>query len=102
MSAELDQMSSKRDDDTIAGILDRLDRQARLSRLALFGAVAVEGLLLVLVLLLTDWSDGGQRLLVVVGILGYTIVVLGLAALAAHVSRVGARIVAALDPRERA
>lgn len=87
--------------DPIAGILDRMDRQARLSRIALFGAVAVEGLLLILVLLLTDWSDSGQRLLVIIGVLGYSIIGLGLAALAAHVSRVGARIVAALDPRAR-
>jgi hypothetical protein len=88
-------------DKAIAGILDRMDRQARLSRAALFGSVAVEALLLVLVLLLTDWSDSIQRLLVIIGILGYSIVGLGLAALAAHVSRVGTRIVAALAPRER-
>lgn len=86
-------------DKAIAGILDRMDRQARLGRAALIGAVAVEALLLVLVLLLTDWSDGSQRLLVIIGILGYSIVVLGLAALASHVSRVGTRIVAALESR---
>jgi hypothetical protein len=90
-----------REDRTVAGVLERMDRQARLGKLALAGALAVEALLLVLVLMLADWNDGGQRLLVIVGVLGYSIVVLGLVALAAHVSRVGARIVAALDSRER-
>jgi hypothetical protein len=94
-------MSAAQVDRTVGGVLDRMDRQARLGRAALFGALGVEAILLVVVLLVTDWSDGGQRLLVVVSILGYTIVVLGLAALAAHVSRVGARVVAALDPRDR-
>ena len=92
-------MPASRTDATITGVLERMDRQARLSRLALFGAVAVEGVLLALVMMLTDWHDHDQRLLVVIGILGYTIVALGLAALAAHVSRVGARVVAALDQR---
>ena len=94
-------MSAARVDDTIAGVIGRMERQARLRQVALFGAVAVEALLLVLVLLLTDWNDGAQRLLVIVGVLGYTIVGLGLGAVAAHVSRVGARIVAALDSRGR-
>jgi formate-dependent nitrite reductase membrane component NrfD len=94
-------MSAPQVDRTIGGVLDRMDRQARLGRVALFGALGVEAMLMVVVVLVTDWSDGGQRLLVVVSILGYTIVVLGLAALAAHVSRVGARVVAALDPRDR-
>ena len=87
-------------DKAVSGILNRMDRQARLVRAALFGAVAIESILLALILLLTDWSDGGQRLLVVIGVLGYSIMGLGLAALAAHVSRVGSRIVAALGPRE--
>lgn len=94
-------MSDARVDRMVSGVLDRMERQARLSRTALVAAVAVEALLLALVLLLTDWNDGAQRLLVVVGVLGYTIVGLGLAALAAHVSRVGTRIVAALDSRDR-
>lgn len=84
---------------SVADILDRMDRQARMGRAALIGALGVEALLLGLILWLTDWNDEGQRLLVIVGILGYSIIVLGLAALGAHVSRVGARIVAALDPR---
>lgn len=84
---------------SVADILDRMDRQARMGRAALIGALGVEALLLGLILWLTDWNDEGQRLLVIVGVLGYSIIVLGLAALGAHVSRVGARIVAALDPR---
>lgn len=97
----LDMMSAPQVDRTVGGVLDQMDRQARLGRVALFGALGVEAVLMVVVLLVTDWEDSGQRLLVIVGVLGYTIVVLGMAALAAHVSRVGARVVAALDPRDR-
>jgi hypothetical protein len=57
----------------------------------------VEGLLLVIALLLLDWTNRTQLLLFIFSILGYTIIALGLLALGAHVSRVGARVVAALD-----
>jgi hypothetical protein len=93
-------MSAARDH--TSGVLEKMERQARLGRAAFFGAVAVETVLLMFVVLLTDWGDGVQRLVVVLAILGYTIIGLGLAALAAHVSRVGLRIVAALESGERA
>ena len=49
-----------------------------------------------------DWRNETQVLLFVLSILGYTIVALGLAALGAHVSRVGARVVAALEAQRPA
>lgn len=87
-----------RDLDDIRGrVLDRMERSATLTRIAIFSAVAVEGLLMIIALLLLDWRDDMQVLLFVFSVLGYTIIALGLAALGAHVSRVGARVVAALD-----
>ena len=82
-----------------ADVLDRMERNARLGRYAIMGAATVELLLLVLMIVLVNWHDRVQVLIVLVSILTYTIIVLGLAALGAHVSRVGARVVAALDGR---
>ena len=80
-------------------VLDRMERNARLGRYAILGAATVELLLLALMIVLVNWDDRVQVLIVLVAILTYTIIVLGLAALGAHVSRVGARVVAALDDR---
>ena len=76
-----------------------MDQHARRVRLSVIGAAMVEGLLMVIALLRIDWRNNMQVLLFVFSVLGYTIVALGLAALGAHVSRVGARVVAALDGR---
>ena len=66
-------------------------------RLAVLGAVAMEGLLMLVAILKLDWSDRTHVLLFIFAVLGYSIVALGLVALGAHVSRVGARVVAALE-----
>jgi formate-dependent nitrite reductase membrane component NrfD len=63
----------------------------------MLGAAGVEALMLVIALRLIDWRDHTQVLIFVMSILGYTIVVLGLVALGAHVSRASARIVAVLE-----
>ena len=81
----------------VAGVLNRMDRHARMVRLAILAAAAVEGMLMVVALLKVDWKNQTQVLLFIFAVLGYTIVALGLAALGAHVSRVGARVVAALE-----
>lgn len=92
---------SERDLDSIrAGVLDRMERGARLTRLAILGAAAVEGLLIVIAILRVDWQNDTQVLLFLFSILSYTIIALGLVALGAHVSRVGARVVAALEGRD--
>jgi hypothetical protein len=87
--------------DVVTGVLDRMEQHARTTKLAILGAVAVEGLLMVIALLKVNWADTMQLLLFIFSVLGYTIVALGLVALGAHVSRVGARVVAALDDRGR-
>ena len=92
-------MRAQRTDDVVGSVLDRMEHHARTTKLAILGAAAVEGLLLVIALLKVNWADGTHVLLFIFSILGYTIVALGLIALGAHVSRVGGRVVAALDDR---
>lgn len=77
-----------------------MDRDSRRVRLTVLGAALMEGLLMVVALLKIDWKNDTQVLIFVFAILGYTIIALGLVALGAHVSRVGARVVAALDGRD--
>ena len=94
-------MQAHRTNDPVTGALAQMDRHTQRVKLAVLGAAAVEGALLVVAMLKIDWANGTHVLLFVLSILGYTVIALGLAALGAHVSRVGARIVAALDDRER-
>jgi len=83
----------------VPDVLARMDRYARRVRLAVIGAAMLEGLLMIVALLKIDWKNDTQVLLFILSVLGYSIIALGLAALGAHVSRVGARVVAALDQR---
>ena len=83
--------------DPVSNVLDRIERHSRHVRLAVLGAAAVEGLLLVFCLALLDWHDDLHVLLFVLSVLTYSVIALGLLALGAHVSRVGVRVVAALD-----
>lgn len=86
--------------DVVTGVLNQMDHHARRAKAAILGATAVEGLLLIIALLTVDWADRTHVLVFILSILGYTIVALGLLALGSHVSRVGARVVAALDHRD--
>lgn len=83
--------------DPVASVLDRAERHARNVRLAVLGAAGVEGILLVLGLLVLDWNDKTHVLLLLVAVMVCSVLGLGLLALGAHVSRVGSRVVAALD-----
>lgn len=94
-------MQTRQTDDVVTGVLDRMERHARTTKLAILGAAAVEGVLLMIALIMVNWGDRTHVLLFIFSVLGYTIIALGLAALGAHVSRVGARVVAALDDRAR-
>jgi len=93
-------MNGSRLDGVRSSVLDQMDRTARLRRMAIVGAAGVELLLLLIALAKTDWMDETQVLLFIYAVLGYTIIALGLVALGAHVSRVGMRVVAALDERD--
>ena len=84
-------------DEIRAAALARIDRRERGYRLAIAGAVMAEAVLLLAFLLLADLHDRTHVLLLVSAILVYTTLALGLAALGAHVSRVGERVVAAIE-----
>ena len=94
-------MNAQRTNDPVTGILDQMDRHARTARIAILGAAAVEGMLMLIALLKLNWDDGTHVLLFLFSVLGYTIIGLGMVALGAHVSRVGARVVSAIDGRDR-
>ena len=90
-------MSGKSVDAIREGVIHRMERQAQTIRFIMLGAAAVEALMLGLALYLVDWQQRTHVLLFVFSVLGYTIIVLGLVALGAHVSRTANRIVAALE-----
>jgi hypothetical protein len=90
-------MSKQTVDAIREGVIRRMERQARTVRLATFGAAGVEALMLGIALNLIDWQQRTHVLMLVFSVLGYTIVLLGLAALGVHVSRVSNRIIAVLD-----
>ena len=80
-----------------AAALARIEKRERGFKLAIAGAAAAEAVLLLAFLLLADLHDRTHLLLLVSAVLVYTTLGLGLAALGAHVSRVGERIVAAIE-----
>lgn len=90
-------MNSERLDAARSSVLDQMERADRNRRIAIFGAAAVELLLFMVAFLMVDWSNRFERLVFVLAVLSYTIMVLGLAALGAHVTRSSGRILAALD-----
>ena len=95
-------MRAERLDSIREGVLARMERADRHVKLAIAGAVLVELVLFVVVLLLMDLDNRVERLIFVTSVLGYTILALGLAALGAHVSRSTSRILTVLvddEPR---
>lgn len=84
-------------DDIRNGVLKRMEHEAAMVRVATIGAAAVEGVMLGLCLWLIDWNNRTHVLMFVMAVLGYTIVVLGLVALGAHVSRACNRVVAVIE-----
>jgi len=78
-------------------VLDRMESGQRLINVAAGAASVLELALLVACILLVDWSDRTQVLLFVIFILSYFILVLCMLALAGHVSRSTARVLAVLE-----
>lgn len=87
------------DREVIDHVLANVDRHAQTVKIAILGAAALEGLLLALALWKLDWTNELHLILFALFVLTYTVIALGLVALGAHVSRVGARVVSALDDR---
>ena len=84
-------------DSVRAAALARIDRTERNFKLAFIGAAVVESLFLVTFLLLADFSNRLHVLLLISTVSCYTIVVLGLVALGAHVNRAIARVLKAVE-----
>lgn len=77
--------------------LDRLDRANRRVTQIILAAAFVEATLLILVLLAIDFGDALHRLVFLLAILTYFTLSLALVAVGAHVSRVGERLLTALE-----
>jgi hypothetical protein len=80
-----------------AEALARVERSERNFKLAFFGALAFEALFLVVFLLAADFTNRTHVLLLIATVGGYTVVVLGLVVLGAHVSRGVARVLKAVE-----
>ncbi|HJQ41422.1 MAG TPA: hypothetical protein VKB93_30140 [Thermoanaerobaculia bacterium] len=77
--------------------MHRFDTTERNYRLAFFGGVVLEGLFLLLFLLCADLTNKTHVLLLIATVMSYSIVILGLVALGAHVNRTTLRILQAID-----
>ena len=80
-----------------AEAMQRFYNDERNYRLAFFGGVVLEGLFLLLFLLCADLTNKTHVLLLIATVMSYSIVVLGLVALGAHVNRTTLRILQAID-----
>ena len=84
-------------DEIRAAALARVERSERYFKLAFFGAGFVEIAFIVSFILLADLSNRMHLLLLISTVSCYSIVVLGLFALGAHVNRGVARILKAVE-----
>ena len=84
-------------DEVRAAALARVERSERNFKLAFLGAGAVEVAFIVSFILLADLSNRMHLLLLISTVSCYSIVVLGLFALGAHVNRGVARILKAVE-----
>lgn len=80
-----------------AAAMARIDRSERNFRLAFIGAGIVESAFIVSFLVLADLSNRLHLLLLISTVSGYSIVVLGLMALGAHINRCVARVLKAVE-----
>lgn len=91
-------MSERVNLDAVRGeALARIERGERNFKLAFLAAVVFEALFLTVFVAVADLSDRTHLLLLIATVGGYTVVVLGLLTLGAHVSRVGSRLLKAIE-----
>ena len=83
------------------GVLDRIERSERHTKLAFFVAGVIEAAFLLGFLLLADLHNRTHVLMFLSTIAIYTILALGLVALATHVSRNTLRILSAIELLEK-
>ena len=77
--------------------LAQIERTEKHYKMAFFGAVAIEAVLMAALLLLVNPHDKVQLLLLAGFIGSYSIIVLAIVALGAHVSRVGLKVIRAVE-----
>ncbi|HEY0173760.1 MAG TPA: hypothetical protein VGB98_22290 [Pyrinomonadaceae bacterium] len=95
-------MSERVNLDAVRGeALARIERGERNFKLAFFTAVVFEGLFLAAFLAAADLTNRTHLLMLIAAVGGYTIIVLGLVALGAHVSRGFARVLKAVELLDR-
>lgn len=82
-------------------VLDRMERHERNIKLAMFGAAIAEAALIAIALLNLDFSQRFEVVVFLLFVLSYTIIAFGLFALGIHVSRVGDRVLSALESAAR-
>ena len=92
-------IDTRRLDDARQSVLDRMEAGRRMVRLGTGAAALLEAAMLVACIMLVDWHDRTQFLLFLIFVLSYFILILGMIALAGHVSTATARILAALEAR---
>lgn len=84
-------------DEARGRVLDRMESGQRMINLAIGAAGLLEVGMLAACILLVNWADRTQVLLFLIFILSYFILVLGMLALAGHVSRSTGRLLAVLE-----
>ena len=84
-------------DEVRAAALARIDRSERTFKLAFFAAAVVEFAFLIGFVLLADLSNRLHLLLLISTVSSYTIVIVGLFALGAHINRGVARVLKAVE-----
>ena len=91
-------MSEKINLDAVrSGVLAQIERNERNFRLAFFAAVVWEALFILAFILVADFSNRMHLLLLLATIGSYSIVVLGLVALGAHMNRGVLRVLRAIE-----
>lgn len=91
-------IESQRLDKAREGVLDRMETGRRIVLYGTLTAAMLEVAMLAACIALVDWGDRTQLLLFQIFILSYFILILGMLALAGHVTIATARILAVLDP----
>lgn len=91
-------MNSQKDLDAIrVSALARINRSERNFKLAFLAAAVLESAFVVCFLLLADLSNRTHLLLLIATVSSYSIIVLGLVALGAHINRSVLRVITAVE-----
>jgi len=95
MDKETDRLDRARE-----SVLDRMETGQKLMHFGMGAAALLELAMLAACIFLVDWGEREQVLLFLIFLLSYFILVLGMLALAGHVTSSTARILAVLEARE--